>query len=83
MGEIDCNTFNTTCTKIVFLFASLVGLTFSNSCFLYSGERQTLFINLVEHYIPNFTKLNKTNQFEILQLGISPENPEFHTTNTI
>ena len=51
-------------------------------CFLYSGERQTLF-NLVEHYIPNFTKLSKTKQFEILLLGISPENPEFHTTNTI
>ena len=51
-------------------------------CFLYSGERRTLF-NLVEHYIPNFTKLNKTKQFEILLLGISPENPEFHTTNII
>ena len=51
-------------------------------CFLYSGERQTLF-NLVEHYIPNFPKLNKTKQFDILLLGITPENPEFHTTNTI
>ena len=51
-------------------------------CFLYSGERQTLY-NLVEHYIPNFPKLNKTKQFEILLLGINPENPEFFTTNTI
>ena len=51
-------------------------------CFLYSGERQNLF-NLVEHYIPNFPKLNKTKQFEILLLGINPENPEFFTTNTI
>ena len=51
-------------------------------CFLYSGERQNL-LNLVEHYIPNFPKLNKTKQFEILLLGINPENPEFFTTNTI
>ena len=50
-------------------------------CFLYAGERQTLF-NLVEHYIPYFPKLNKRKQFEILLSGISPENPEFHTTNT-
>ena len=47
----------------------------------YAGERQTLF-NLVEHYIPYFPKLNKRKQFEILLSGISPENPEFHTTNT-
>ena len=51
-------------------------------CFLYSGESQNL-LNLVEHYIPNFPKLNKTKQFEILLLGINPENPEFFTTNTI
>ena len=50
-------------------------------CFLYSGERQTLF-DLVEHYIPNFLKLSKTKQFEILLFGITPENSDFHTTNT-
>ena len=31
-------------------------------CFLYSGERQTLY-NLVEHYIPNFLQLNKTKKY--------------------
>ena len=51
-------------------------------CFLYSGERQTLF-SLVEHYIPNFFKLSKRKQFEILLMGISPENSDFITTNTI
>ena len=51
-------------------------------CFLYSGERRTLF-SLVEHYIPNFFKLSKRKQFEILLMGISPENSDFITTNTI
>ena len=50
-------------------------------CFLYSGERQTLY-NLVEHYIPNFSKISKAKQFEILLMGICPENPDFTTTNT-
>ena len=50
-------------------------------CFLYSGERQTLY-SLVEHYIPNFLKISKTKQFEILLMGISPENPDFTSTNT-
>ena len=50
-------------------------------CFLYSGERQTLY-NLVEHYIPNFSKISKRKQFEILLMGICPENPDFTTTNT-
>ena len=50
-------------------------------CFLYYGERQTLY-NLVEHYIPNFSKISKTKQFEILLMGICPENPDFITTNT-
>ena len=50
-------------------------------CFLYYGERQTLY-NLVEHYIPNFSKISKTKQFEILLMGICPENPDFTTTNT-
>ena len=50
-------------------------------CFLYSGERQTLY-NLVEHYIPRFSKFSKRKQFEILLMGISPENPDFIITNT-
>ena len=50
-------------------------------CFLYYGERQTLY-NLVEYYIPNFSKISKTKQFEIFLMGICPENPDFITTNT-
>ena len=50
-------------------------------CFLYSGERQTLF-TLVEHYIPNFNLQNKTTKFEILVNGINIENPDFNNTNT-
>ena len=38
-------------------------------CFLYSGERQTLF-SLVEHYIPNFSNLSKSKKYEILVMGI-------------
>ena len=41
---------------------------FLMDCFLYSGERQTLF-SLVETYIPNFFKQNKTKQLEILLMG--------------
>ena len=50
-------------------------------CFLYSGERQTLF-SLVEHYIPNFNLQNKITMFEILVNGINIENPDFNNTNT-
>ena len=50
-------------------------------CFLFSGERQILF-QLVEHYIPKFSKLSKSKQYDILLFGISPENPDFYTTNT-
>ena len=50
-------------------------------CFLYSGERQTLY-NLVEHYIPNFLQLNKTTKYEILAIGINIDNPDYNTTNT-
>ena len=41
---------------------------FLMDCFLYTGERQTLF-SLVETYIPNFFKQNKTKQLEILLMG--------------
>ena len=50
-------------------------------CFLFSGERQTLF-NLVEHYIPNFKNLNKSKQYEVLLMGINTNNPDFNYTNT-
>ena len=34
-------------------------------CFLYSPERQILF-NLIEHYIPNFQRLNKKQKLDII-----------------
>ena len=50
-------------------------------CFLYSGERQTLF-NLVEQYIPNFPQLNKSKKYEILVIGSNTDNPDYNFTNT-
>ena len=50
-------------------------------CFLYSSERQTLFTQ-VEHYFPNFKELNKNKKYEVLVLGIHPENPDYFHTNT-
>ena len=54
---------------------------FITECFLYSGERQTLY-NLVEHYIPHFSKKSKIKQYEILVMGINTDQPEFDSTNT-
>ena len=51
-------------------------------CFLYSVERQLLF-GQVEQYIPNFSKLSKNKQYEILVFGLKPENPEYYHTNRI
>ena len=51
-------------------------------CFLYTGERQTLF-NLVEYYIPHFKTMCKNKKYDVLVMGIDPENPEFVHTNTI
>ena len=50
-------------------------------CFLYAVERQTLF-SLVEHFIPTFTKLSKTKQYEILMYGLNTDNPMFNYLNT-
>ena len=49
--------------------------------FLYSSQRQTLF-NQVKHYFPNFKQLNKNKKYEVLVLGIHPENPDYFHTNT-
>ena len=51
-------------------------------CFLYTGERQTLF-NLVEYYVPNFKTMCKNKKYDVLVMGIDPGNPEFVNTNTI
>ena len=49
-------------------------------CFLYLPERQILF-DLVEHYIPNFQRMNRNQKFDILLKGIDIENPEIISTN--
>ena len=56
-------------------------LHYLTQCFLYSGERQTLY-NLVEHYIPNFSNKSKKKQYEILVMGINTDQSEFNSTNT-
>ena len=50
-------------------------------CFLYSTERQTLY-SLVEHYFPNFKNLNKNKKYQVLVMGINPDNPDYFHTNT-
>ena len=55
-------------------------LHFLIECFLYTGERQTLY-NLVEHYIPQFLNKTKQKQYEILTMGINTDQPEFNSTN--
>ena len=56
-------------------------LHFLIDCFLYSGERQTLF-SLVEHYIPKFSNFSKSKKYEVLVMGIHNDNPEYKHTNT-
>ena len=56
-------------------------LHYLTECFLYTGERQTLY-NLVEHYIPQFLNKTKQKQYDILLMGINTDQPEFNSTNT-
>ena len=51
-------------------------------CFLYTAERQTLF-NLVEHYIPKFSRLSKAAKLELLLYGIKTDDPDYNYLNTI
>ena len=52
------------------------------ACFLYLPERRILF-ELVEHYVPNFQRLNRKQKFDILLRGISIDNPDIISTNII
>ena len=56
-------------------------LHYLTECFLYTGERQTLY-NLVEHYLPQFSNKTKHKQYDILVMGINTDQPEFNSTNT-
>ena len=49
-------------------------------CFLYSPERQILF-SQIEHYIPNFLRLSKQKQLEIILMGVFTDNDEYYRTN--
>jgi len=47
-----------------------------------SLERQTL-LDLFEHYIPKFARLNRKKELEILLKGINPDDSKFSQLNTI
>ena len=51
-------------------------------CFLYAAERQTLF-DLVEHYIPYFSKQTRNAKIQILLHGIKVNDPDYNHLNTI
>ena len=50
-------------------------------CFLYTLERQRMF-SLIEHYVPNFPRLNISQKLDIILNGVDPEDLEYTTTNT-
>ena len=51
-------------------------------CFLYSPERQILF-SLIEHYIPNFNRLNKKQKLDLILRGVKIDDDDFLHLNTI
>ena len=38
--------------------------------------------DLIEHYVPNFTRLNKTKKLDLILNGVNIDNDEFISTNT-
>ena len=38
--------------------------------------------SLIEHYVPNFPRLNISQKLDIILNGVDPENLEYTTTNT-
>ena len=50
-------------------------------CFLYSPERQILF-GLIEHYVPNYNRLNKKKKLDLILNGVNIDNEEYLSTNT-
>ena len=49
-------------------------------CFLFSLERQNLF-DRIDHYVPNFIRLNKKQKLEVILRGVNIENEEILQTN--
>ena len=71
-----------TVVRIISWIAFYGGEHYFLDCFLYTPERQTL-LSLVEHYVPNFTRLTKKNKLDLLLRGVNLDNDEFLPTNTI
>ena len=49
-------------------------------CFLYAVERQTL-CDLVEHHVPNFSRLTRIAKIDLLLFGIKPNDPDYNHLN--
>ena len=49
-------------------------------CFLYLPERRIMF-DLIEHFIPNFPRLNRKQKLEIIIKGIDIDNDDLVSTN--
>ena len=49
-------------------------------CFLYTAERQNLF-TLVEYFIPTFSRLSKSDKFNILLYGLNTDNSDYDYLN--
>ena len=49
-------------------------------CFLYTAERQNLF-TLVEYFIPTFSRLSKSDKFNILLYGLKTDNSDYDYLN--
>ena len=49
-------------------------------CFMYSPEHQSLF-SLIEHYVPNFNRLNKKQKLDIILRGVNIDDSELFQTN--
>ena len=48
-------------------------------CFLYSLEHQIMF-SLIEHYVPNFNRLNKKKKLDLILKGVNIDDEEFIST---
>ena len=38
-------------------------------------------IDLIEHYVPNFKRMNKKQKLDVILRGVNPENDELLSTN--
>ena len=57
-------------------------LNFITQCPLFADKRQTLYDQVEQNYIPQFSKLSLRRQFDILVHGFEPLNSELTQINT-